>query len=419
MIGVDEALELVLAASARSEPWPVEQVDLDAAAGRILGLAVIADRDMPPFTRSAMDGYAVRSADTVESPVSLQVVEEIPAGRKPSRSLGAGQASKIMTGAALPEGADAVQMVEKTRRDGDTVMVLSAVARGEHVRRAGEDLAVGSVLLEAGDAIGPAQIGLLASAGHAKVTVSRRPRVAIIPTGDELVPVDREPGPTQIRESNGRALEALVRLAGAEPDRRPIVRDAIEDLRATIGAALQKSDVVLLSGGVSMGDYDLVGAALADLGCRMVFDRVAIQPGKPLWFGRWPRPRIGETLGETPSETLVFGLPGNPVSTVVDFLVFARPALRRLVNSRIFLDATVTAPLAEPLSRRPGRRSYLPAVFHERDGAPALRLLDSRGSADMVALAKAEALAIIPQQAESLEAGFRVRALPLAGLSRA
>ena len=412
MIGVDEALRYVLEAAGAGEPVPAEAVPLAAATGRVLRETVSADADMPPFTRSAMDGYAVRAADTAGAPVALEVVEEIPAGAAPRRRLAPGQASRIMTGAALPEGADAVQMVERTEPDqAGKVRILLPVSPGEHVRRQGEDLKCGAVLVESGVVLGPAHIGLLASCGRGVVSVSRRPRVAIIPTGDELVTIDRQPGPTQIRESNGHVLESLARLAGGEPDRRDITPDDAALLRRTIGAALAACDVLLLSGGVSMGDYDLVGAALLQLGCRPAFDRVAIQPGKPLWFGTWARPGGGDVL--------VFGLPGNPVSTLVDFLVFARPALRRLAGASSWLDATVAARLAEPLSRRGGRRAYLPASLADEQIGPTVRLLPSMGSADMVALARADALAIIPEEAERLEAGVRVRALPLAGLTRA
>lgn len=392
-------------------PLPLEEVSLRDATGRILRETMLADRDMPPFTRSAMDGYALRAADTAAAPVTLQVVEEVPAGYAPRRPLGAGDASKIMTGAALPEGADAVQMVEQTEPLPDgRVRVRKAVSPGEHVRQAGEDLKKGSILLESGETIGPACIGLLASTGHARVRVSRRPRVAIIPTGDELVPIQHEPASAQIRESNGHVLESLVRLTGGEPELFAIARDTDDDLRERIDSALMSCDVLLLSGGVSMGDRDLVGGALARLGCTVSFHRVAIQPGKPLLFGTCPRKGGGEVL--------VFGLPGNPVSTVVDFIVFARPALRRMMGASRWLDAHVTAALSAPIARRPGRRAYLPAGLSEKNGGLTVTLISSMGSADMVALSRADALAIIPEDSERLEAGVTVRTLPLTGLTR-
>lgn len=408
MIGVDDALRRVLEAAAGAGPLGVEEARLGDATGRVVRETIAADRDFPPFTRSAMDGYAVRAADTRQAPVVLEVVEEIPAGRQPARAVGAGQASRIMTGAPLPEGADAVQMVERTEPAGPgRTRVMQPVDAGEHVRRAGEDLRSGAVLVENGTRLGPAHVALMATAGRAAVSVSRRPRVAILPTGDELVPVESVPGASQIRESNGHTLAAMVARAGGSPELLPIARDLLDELIATIGTALERADVMLLSGGVSMGDFDLVGRALEALGCRPIFERVAIQPGKPLFFGR--AGRLGRVL--------VFGLPGNPVSTVVDFLVFARPAIRRLMGESVWADPLVEARLAEPVSRRSGRRAYLPAVLSQRDGETMARLVPSMGSADMVALSRADALAIIPEDRDRLDAGATVRALPLSGLT--
>jgi molybdopterin molybdotransferase len=351
------------------------------------------------------------------APVTLEVIEEIPAGRWPGRALGPGQASRIMTGAPLPEGADAVQMVEKTRAGAvGRVEILEPVAAGDHIRRAGEDLRQGSPLIEVGTILGAVEIGLLATAGRSHVSVSRPPHVAIVPTGDELVPVDREPGPSQIRESNGHTLEALVRLAGGRPDLREIAADTVDALRASIDGALSGADVLLMSGGVSMGDYDLVGGVLKQLGCEPRFDRVAIQPGKPLFFGTIAA-RRGGPAGPS-SQVLVFGLPGNPVSTVVDFLVFARPALRRILGASAWRPREAAAALAEPVERRPGRRGYIPATLEERNGRPVIRLIRSMGSADMVAVSRADALAIIPEDAARLEAGATVRALRLDELTR-
>ncbi len=402
MIGVDEALRLVLDAAAERGVTDTEDAPLQETDGRVIGEAVAADRDMPPFTRSAMDGYALRASDIAGAPCSLRVIEVVAAGSVPRRRVGPGQASKIMTGAAIPDGADAVQMVENTEPEGeDGVRVLSAVEPGANIRRAGEDLRVGEVLLEAGAILDPVGIALLASAGRGAVRVHRRPRVAILPTGDELVPPGRDPAPAQIRESNGQCLAALVRRAGGAPRLLPIARDTREDLDRAIEDALAGSDVVLVSGGVSMGDFDLVGEALAQAGCRPVFERVAIQPGKPLFFGR------------VDPGTLVFGLPGNPVSTVVDFLVFARPALRRIGGARAWSDPVLPARLEAAVTRRPGRRAYLPARLSRMGDEMSIRLLPSMGSADTVALSRGNALAIIPEDAGRLEAGSMVSALPM------
>ncbi len=410
MIDVDDALRRVLQAAGSHGALPSEAIPLREACGRVLRETVLADRDMPPFTRSAMDGYAVRAADVAHAPVGLDVVEEIPAGRQPERVVGPGQASRIMTGAALPQGADAVQMIEKCRvASRDRVEVLEPVSPGTHVRRAGEEMRQGAVLLESGVLLTPAAIALCASAGRARPVVSCRPRVAILPTGDELVPAEREPGPSQIRESNGHALAALVTSAGGVPILKGITPDSEAALDAAIASALEEADVLLLSGGVSMGDYDLVGRALVRQGCVTLFDRVAIQPGKPLYFGT-----IGGEGGR-----LVFGLPGNPVSTCVDFLVFARPALRAIMGAARPVEGTLEAVLAERVDRRAGRRAYLPAELTPRDGRLFARLLPTKGSADMACFARADALAILPEGMETLEAGVTVRALPLDGWTSA
>ena len=407
MISVDEALERVLAAIERRGVGATEQVPLDAAAGRILREDVRADRDMPPFTRSAMDGYAVRAVDTGSAPVTLEVIEQIPAGKDPVRSVGPGQASRIMTGAQLPAGADSVQMVEKTTVPADgRVIVQTAVTPGQHVRYRGEDVATGSMLVEQGKRLSGVDIGLLAGAGHTTVQVAVRPRVAILPTGDELVPIDVTPTGSRIRESNGHTLVPLVQRAGGTPRRLGITRDAVDELRASIGLALRTSELLLMSGGVSMGDYDLVGEALKAEGVRAEFDRVAIQPGKPLFFGVWG-----------PDEVPVFGLPGNPVSTVVDFLIFVRPAIRRLMGESVWHDLIVEGRLEEPIRRQPGRQAYLPVTLGSAPDAITLRPIRSMGSADMVAMSRADALAIIPAETGDLEAGIRLRALPLAGLT--
>ena len=406
MIDVDAALQAALARAARRGTLPVEPVPLAQARGRILREAVVADRDMPPFARSAMDGYALRAADVASTPVTLAVIEQIPAGYTPRHVVGPGQAAKIMTGAPMPEGADAVQMVELTEDEGrQSVTILQAVSPGENVRHAGEDLQGGASLLQTGARLDASAMALLAMTGRSVVTVSRRARVAVIPTGDELVPVDEDPGDAKIRESNGHMIRALAEAAGADVELFPIVPDLIEELETAIGAALETADVVLLSGGVSMGDYDLVARALTRLGCRAAFDRVAIQPGKPLWFGG-----TGDPKGP-----LVFGLPGNPVSSLVDFIVFVRPALEALAGARA-TDRHLPARLAESVHRRKGRRGYFPARLDAANDALNVRLVPTKGSADMVAMSKADALVILSEHTEDFPAGSIVPVLSLDGL---
>lgn len=400
VVGVDEALGTVLEAA---RPLPPEEVDLDRALGRCLAVRIVASADMPPFDRTAMDGFAVRAADVAGAPVELEIVEEIPAGKDPSRSVGAGQASAIMTGAPIPPGADAVVMVEKTERPApDRVRVLRSVEPGRHIRRAGEDLRRGAVLLEPGVRIGAAATALLAAEGRSRVAVHGRPSVAVLSTGDELVPISETPSGSRIRETNSWSLRALLRPMGIEPRLLGIAGDDEAEIGAKIAEGL-RSDVLFVSGGVSMGERDFVGACLARAGCRALFQRVAIQPGKPLFFG---------LAGE--GERLVFGLPGNPVSSIVDFLVFARPALRRMMGDPSPVDPCPAAILLEPVRRRPGRRGYLPAhAFLDAPGRLAARPLPSMGSADLVTLRRANSLLIAPEDRAELPAGEPVRLLML------
>ena len=314
MIPVEEALEIVL----REAPaLPFEEVALDDALSRVLAEDVASDSDLPPFDRAAMDGYALRAADVAGAPAALEVVGEVRAGQWPDLTVGPGQAVRIMTGAPVPPGADAVQQVEKTQPlDEFRVTILSAVAEGANVAPRGSEVRAGDVVLARGRVIDPAAIAVLASAGRARVRVARRPVVALLVTGDEIVEVSATPAPGQIRNSNGPAVAAQARLAGAEvrllgvaPDRQDAIAQA---LRAGLAA-----DVLVVSGGVSAGDYDLVEPALLELGATFLFTKVAVKPGAPLVFGRR-------------GATLVFGLPGNPVSAQVTFDLFVRPALLKM-----------------------------------------------------------------------------------------
>jgi molybdopterin molybdotransferase len=401
MISVDEALEKVLR---EIDPLPAEEVSLRQAHGRCLAQEIRAAADMPPFDRSAMDGYAIRREDVAGAPAELRVVEEIPAGHDPVRSVGRGEAARIMTGAALPSGADMVVMVERTERldGGCRVRILDAGERGQHIRRAGEDLRAGSALLEPGRFLGAPEIALLAAEGRAKVRVGSVPGVAILPTGDELVPVDRTPRGSQIRETNSWLLATLLRRIGIEPRLLGIVPDEPEALGRSIREGL-KSEILLVTGGVSMGEYDLVGDALKAAGCRAVFEKVAIQPGKPLFFGIVDDPRA-----------VVFGLPGNPASSVVDFLVFVRPALRRMMGAPEPVEPLPAARLASSFRRAPGRRGYLPArVEAGPDGALLVRPVPSMGSADLVALGRANAFLVTPETESAFEEGVNLRVMLL------
>ena len=404
ILGVDEALQAVLGAVA---PLPPEEITLEDSPGRVLAETIFSSMDSPPFDRTAMDGYALRAGDAASIPVELDVVETIAAGSDPREKIGPAQAAKIMTGAAIPAGADAVVMVERTEAlaGGRKVRILEAPELGQHIRRRGEDLARGSLLLSEGSFIGAPEIALLASEGRARLRVGSRPSVTVISTGDELVPVGVTPTGSRIRETNSWSLLALLRRMGIEPVRPGIAKDDPAGLDAVIAGALS-SDVLLLTGGVSMGDFDLVGAALGRAGCRPIFQRVAIQPGKPLFFG--------VVEGGAHRRVVVFGLPGNPVSSIVDFLVFARPAIRRMMGSLRPVEPALSVELLDPIRRRPGRRAYLPARIEVTGaGRLAARPLPSMGSADLVALSRANALVIVHETAGDVPAGAELPALLL------
>src|SRR2546423_2746571 len=314
MIPVAEAIDIVLAQT--SAP-PVEPVAISEAIGRILTEDIIADTDLPPFDRAQMDGYAVRAADVASVPAHLRIVGESAAGAGWHHEMKAGEAVRIMTGAPVPSGADAVQQVELTREsDGDGhVEILEPVDAGRSIVRRAAEIKAGETVLLAGDEINAAMIATLASFGYAQVKVGRQPRVAVMATGSELVDVDQKPARDQIRDSNNFTIAAYATLAGATVERLPLVGDDTEELKRQIAKACEASDMLITSGGVSMGVYDFTKAALKELGAEIFFERVALRPGKPTVFAR---------LGGA----LVFGLPGNPVSVAVTFNLFARTALR-------------------------------------------------------------------------------------------
>jgi molybdopterin molybdotransferase len=371
----------------------IERVALEAAHGRILAEEVRADRDQPPFHRSTRDGFAIRAAD---APGTLRVVGEIAAGHVLGRAIGAGEAAEIMTGAPLPDGADCVVMVEHTERSGDTVRVGRTLAPGDNVVRAGTELAAGSPAIPAGTRIGPNEIAMLATVGHAQVAVRPRPRVAIVATGAELVDVAAQPGPSQIRESNGPTLAAQVARAGGVPVRLPPAPDDARALRDRLDRALA-ADLILFSGGVSMGKYDLVEAAFAELGARVVFDGVAIRPGKPVVFG---------VVAGKP----FFGLPGNPLSTLVTFELFARAALERLGGAASTpLRWLVTHLLVDYRQSPLPLTHFVPARLG--DGATVTPLV-SQGSGDIATLAIADGFLVVDPGLTELRAGQLVRFMP-------
>jgi molybdenum cofactor synthesis domain-containing protein len=357
---------------------------------------------LPPFDRAQMDGYAVRSSDTAGAPVRLKLVGEAAAGEGWRGRLQAGEAVRIMTGAPLPSGADSVQQVELTseHEGGAVVEVESATRPGQFYVPRGSEIKRGETVLRAGEEVTAARMAVLASFGCAEVPAFGRPRVAVLATGSELVAASEQPGVDQIRDSNTYSLSAYAALAGARVERLPFAGDDPELLRRLIEEAARRADVLILSGGVSMGRYDFTKAALHALGAEIFFERVALRPGKPTVFAR-----LGGG-GEGGSGALVFGLPGNPVSVSVTFNLFARAALRAMQGSKEPALREERAVLARAVKGAAERTSYLPVALGTDEGGRLLaEPLKWGGSSDFVAFARAEALVIVPAGAEVVEAG--------------
>jgi molybdopterin molybdotransferase len=399
MIPVDEALARLLEAT---PVLPEETVPLAAAAGRILAEDVHADADAPAFDKALMDGFAVRAADLAGGARDLVVVREIPAGTDPATlaSLAPGTAARIMTGAPLPPGADAVVPVEESSPAATSAAVRCAAVRaGDHRAPRGADVRAGAMLLARGDLVGGAEVAVLAASGRARVRVGGRPRAAVLATGDELVPPGEAPGPGRLRNSNGPMLAALAERAGAAAADLGIAPDDPARLRAAIERGLE-ADLLLLSGGVSMGTRDFVGATLRDLGAAILFDRVSIRPGKPFTAARRGR-------------TIVCACPGNPASSYVIFQVFARAVLRRMAGHPTPGPVTARAVLTGPAGQRAGRTGYWQARATFASGRLTAEILPSSGSADIVACARGNALVILPAELEARAAGEEIDVLLL------
>lgn len=385
-----------------------ERVDLAHASGRILAAPICADDDQPPFPRSTRDGYACRAAEA-SAHAMLPIAGATHAGQAPAGPLPPHAAWEIMTGAPVPEGADCVVMLEHVEKSGNSICLLPprTIQSGENVVAKGAQARKGDEQLAAGVALGAAQIALAASCGSAQLDVFTRPRVAILATGDELVPVEATPGPGKIRNSNAPMLAALVNDAGAEPMVLPAAADTAEALHSTLAQALE-SDMLLISGGVSAGKYDLVEPALARLGARFHFTGVKIQPGKPLVFGELPR-----TTGTTMP---LFGLPGNPISSAATFLLFAAPILAALAGSCETHPRFVLAYLSRDTDRKgkPGLTRFLPARCEfsaSVNELPQVATVPWHGSGDLTAFARSNCFLIIPEDEGFLSAGSIVRIL--------
>jgi molybdopterin molybdotransferase len=389
----------LLAALVDVAPLPGERVPLADALGRALVEDLAAERDLPAFDASTMDGYALRASDARRPGARLPVAFEVFAGRPAGGPLPRGACCRIFTGAPLPEGADAVEQQEEVRPAGGAAVFARAALRGRFVRRRGSDLAAGAFAARAGALVDPGVVGLAAGLGHGELLVHRRPRVAILPTGDEVVPVGRVPAPGQIVESNGHALAAAVREAGAVPLLLPIARDEAGALRRALAAA-RGVDALVTTGGVSVGERDLVRAALARAGAKLDFWRVAMRPGKPFAFGRWGR-------------TAVFGLPGNPASALVTFELFVRPALRALAGLEGSGRVRVAVRLASAQEKPAGLEVYLRVRLRAVRGELVAEPLRTQVSGNLSSTAGHDALAVLPARRARVSRGERVDAILL------
>jgi molybdopterin molybdotransferase len=396
MISVDEALEIILK---NIEVLGLERVDILNSLGRVLGEDVHAPYHIPPWDNSAMDGYAVIHKDvegaSSQSPALLTVIADLPAGYTAARGLSRGEAIRIMTGAPIPGGSDTVVMVEDTQAEKNQVKILKAPGRGDNIRKAGEDVTRGSRVLSRGSIIHPAAIGMLASLKRSFISVYQRPRVAVISTGDELIDVDGELTAGKIVSSNTYSLASLVNDSGAHPLMLGIAQDRPEALRDIFKAAMT-ADMIVSSGGVSVGDYDLVKDMLRELGAEMKFWKVAMRPGQPLAFG---------VIEGKPT----FGLPGNPVSCMISFEQFVRPSLLKASGHKGIFRPLVEARLKDPISKKEGKKYFLRCVITVVDGQYVVTTTGEQGSGILLSMVKANGLIVLPEAQKDFPAGTMVR----------
>lgn len=397
MIPFEEALKNVLDSVSVLEAVDVPILD---ALGLIAAENVTSAEKVPPFDNSAMDGYAVRAAETrgasEQHPVELKVIMNLPAGRYTEHSIGKGEAIRIMTGAPVPPGADSVVQVELTKGISENcVHILKEHEKGKNIRQAGEDIDVGQTVLRMGDEITPAKIGVLASVGKASVKVNRRPVVAILATGDELLDIDEPIEPGKIRSSNSYTLISQTRACGAEPLYLGIARDTLEDMQAHLDKGLS-ADMVVSSGGVSVGDFDYVKDALQKLGVDFKFTKIAVKPGKPTVFG---------LHGKKP----IFGLPGNPVSSMVIFEEFVRPALLKMMGKKKLFRPVVDAILDEDIRKKPDRMHLIRAIARRKGGNYHVSTTGPQGSGILVSMDLANAIILFPRGMKQMKKGERAK----------
>ena len=395
MISVENALKQILEVIV---PLGQEKVNILDSLGRVIGEDIYANRNIPPRDNSAMDGYALRWKDTRgasrENPIVLNVIENLPAGSIPRKAVGKGESSRIMTGAPIPDGADAVVRVEDTAKHGRRVKIFAQAKDGQDIRLAGEDVRDGELVISRGDIIRPAEIGMLASLSRSFISVYQRAVVAVVATGDELVDIDENPSPWQIVSSNSYSLAAQIIDCGGIPLQIGIAKDTREDLVAKFKAAL-RADIIVSSGGVSVGDYDLVKDVMKEVGNKMQFWRVAMRPGRPLAFG---------SMGGVP----IFGLPGNPVSSMIAFEQFVRPSILKMMGHKNLFRRTVKAAVREDITKMEGAKHFIRARVECKNGKFTVTSTGDQGSGILKSMVRANGLIILPENSTSVKKGEEV-----------
>ena len=395
MITVKEALEHILRSIS---PLGIERINILNALGRVLSENVYAGRNIPPKDNSAMDGYGVNSEDTMgasrENPVFFDVIEDIPAGYTPVKVVGFAEAARIMTGAPIPQGVNAVIPVEDTEPDGDRVKIFKEVQPGENVRYAGEDVREGEAVLSKGKVIRPAEIGMLASLGRSFVQVYQKPLVAILATGDELIDIDETLSPEKIISSNSYSTAAQVIECGGIPVQIGIAKDTRENLTAKFKNAM-RADIIVSSAGVSVGDYDFVKDVMTDMGIRIEFWQVAERPGKPLTFG-------------TMEGKLIFGLPGNPVSSMITFEQYVRPSILKMTGHKNFFRKIIRATIKENIRKKEGLRYFIRAVVSYEDGRYTAVTTGEQGSGILKSMVMANGIIVLPEKITAVKTGEEV-----------